>query len=89
MCFHKQPTTQTDEDAKNVRNDQNRNDPLVAMPSVSQQNPSHHSIKPGRREGVADPARHLIRRERPVEAARSGHRFFCVEDSVRRSCGVN
>ena len=77
MRLHEEPTTQTDEDAKNVRDDQYRHDPLVAMPSVSQQDPSDNAIKPGRREGVADPARHLIRRERPVEAARPGH-FFSV-----------
>jgi len=46
------------------------------MPPISQQDPSDNSIKPGRREGVADPARELIRREGPVEAAQAGHRFF-------------
>ena len=77
MRFHEEPTAQTDHHAHNVRNDEYGHDPLVAMPSIPQQDPSDNSIKPGRRERVADPARELIRRQRAVEAARPGHRFFC------------
>ena len=73
MCFHEQPATQTDQHATNVRNDHNSDNAIVAMPSIPQQDPSDHTIKPGRRERVADPARDLIRRQRAVEAARTGH----------------
>ena len=78
MRLHKQPATQTDHHAQNVRNDQNRDHPLVAMPSIPQQDPSDNTVEPGRRERVSYPARDLVRRQRAVEAARPGHRFFCV-----------
>ena len=78
MSLHEQPATQADEDTKNVRNDEYGHDPLVAMPSILQQDPGNHTIKPGRRERVADPARELICCQRAVEAARSGHLFFIV-----------
>ena len=78
MRLHEEPATQTDQDTNNVRNDHNSDHPLVAMPPIPQQHPSDNTIKPGRRERVADPARDLVRREGPVEAARAGHRFsFC------------
>ncbi len=84
MCFHKQPATQTDEDAKNVRYDHNSDNAFVAMPSIPQQDPSDNSIEPRRRERVADPARDLVRRQRAVEAARAGHLFFSLVAPRRR-----
>ena len=57
-----------------MRYDEYGHDPLVAMPSIPQQDPSDNAIKPRRRERVADPARDLVRRQRAVEAARPGHR---------------
>ena len=78
MCFHEEPATQTDEDAKNVRYDEYSYNTFVAMPPIPQQDPSDNAIKPGRRERVADPARDLIRRERPVEAARPGHLVYSL-----------
>ena len=91
MRLHEEPTTQTDQNAHDVRNDQNRNDPLVAMPSIPQQHPSDNTIEPDRRERVADPARELICCQRAVEAARAGHLFFFVGGPRRRarSGGVN
>ena len=65
-----------------MRYDQNRHYPLVAMPPISQQHPSDNAIKPGRRERVSYPTRHLIRRQGPVEAARTGH--FCFRSPRRR-----
>ena len=76
MSLHKQPATQTYYDAHNVRYDEYSYNTFIAMPPISQQDPGHNAIKPGRRERVADPARDLIRRQRAVEAARPGHRFF-------------
>ena len=84
MCFHKQPATQTDQDANNVRNDEYGYNTFVAMPSIPQQDPGHNAIKPGRRERVADPARDLIRRQRAVEAARSGHLVYLLVVRRRR-----
>ena len=76
MRLHEEPTTQTDEDANNVRYDEYGDHPLVAMPSIPQQDPSDNTIEPRRRERVADPARELICCQRAVEAARAGHRFL-------------
>ena len=61
-----------------MRYDHNSDNAFIAMPSIPQQDPSNNPIKPRRREGVPDPARELIRRERPVEAARAGHRVWPV-----------
>ena len=83
FLLHKQPATQTDQHAQDVRNHQYRHDPLVAVPPISQQNPSDNAIKPGRREGVAGPARELICCQRAVEAARSGHRGGVSGRAVR------
>ena len=73
MSLHKQPATQTYYDAHNVRYDEYSYNTFIAMPPISQQDPGHNAIKPGRRERVADPARDLVRRQRAVEAARAGH----------------
>ena len=91
MRLHEEPTTQTDEDANNVRYDEYGDHPLVAMPSIPQQDPSDNTIEPRRRERVADPARELICCQRAVEAARAGHLFFFVGGPRRRarSGGVN
>ena len=88
MGLHKQPATQTDQNTTNVRYDQNRDHPLVAMPSVSQQDPSNNPIKPRRRERVADPARDLVRRQRAVEAARPGHLFLSLVALRRRPAAL-
>ena len=85
MSLHEQPATQTDEDTNNVRYDEYGHDPLVAMPSIPQQDPSDNAIKPGRRERVADPARDLICGQRAVEAARPGHLCFSLVLLRRRA----
>ena len=89
MRLHEEPTTQTDHHAHDVRNDEYSYNTCIAMPSIPQQHPGHNTIEPRRRERVADPARDLIRRERPVEAARSGHLCFIVGGASAASGGVN
>ena len=92
MRFHKQPATQSNEDATNVRDNHNSDNAFITMPSIPQQNPSDNAIKPRRREGVPNPARDLIRRQRAVEAARPGHLVYLLvvrRRRKRRSGGVN
>ena len=84
MRLHKQPATQTDHHAHNVRNDHNSDNAFITMPSIPQQDPSDNAIKPRRRERVADPARDLIRRQRAVEAARPGHLVYSLVARRRR-----
>ena len=85
MCFHKQPATQTDHHAHDVRNDEYSYNTFIAMPSIPQQHPSDNTIEPDRRERVADPARELICCQRAVEAARAGHLVYLLVVRRRRA----